>query len=674
MSSKQTTNQRYGLNSIKAKLIIIMTLLCVIPLTIAIIISYNFSTSTALESAENYNLKMAEYVENDFSSTVDSNFIALYTLAQSPSTIAYCEAAADARDQEKMVAHTQAVDANLADDNSTVITGPDGMQLARSKGDLVDISSREYFTTAMKGVSNISDVSVSKTTGARIIVPAVPIFDSTGSNVIGVATRNYALSYLHDHLLEEAKEHQSIYILDPNGDAVSTSTKVLAADETLSMASTECYKSSSSGNLEGSFEEEIDGVKCITSFVKETDTGWTIMVATEYNSIMASATRSALIVLIIGIVMAILAVIIAFVVGNSISKPIEVINESITSLSEGYFKTINVYTNRKDEFGNMVTHTNNLVRKLKEIVSDIKQSATNLNSSSLELADTADQISKTADDVSDAVQEIATGATQQADEIQAATENIQTISSNIENVTMNANDLADTGESMSSKSKSSEQELQQLQRSTAAMNEAISKITERISATNVAVDNIASKVEAIDSISSQTSLLALNASIEAARAGEAGRGFAVVAEEIGILAENSAKSTNEIRKEMDILLADSREAVRMADEIGQTTKSQMSTLENTVESIHNLIYGIDTTVNGVTTINSSAEACNDSRSVVVDSMNSLSAISEENAAASQETSASMQELNATVNILASSADSLKGISETLIEDIAFFKE
>ena len=61
-----------------------------------------------------------------------------------------------------------------------------------------------------------------------------------------------------------------------------------------------------------------------------------------------------------------------------------------------------------------------------------------------------------------------------------------------------------------------------------------------------AVERIAELSSQIVSISSQSNLLALNASIEAARAGEAGKGFAVVAGEIGSLANNTKEAAETI--------------------------------------------------------------------------------------------------------------------------------
>lgn len=153
------------------------------------------------------------------------------------------------------------------------------------------------------------------------------------------------------------------------------------------------------------------------------------------------------------------------------------------------------------------------------------------------------------------------------DEVSAVYAQAQEMAGHSQNTLVSANSLRQAAEKVSSQmehsrsqmmiltdsfqtmSANAQEGLQQSNTATQAMEQAKSSVTDAMSAMRSLMDEmteITRLLADIESVASETNLLAVNASIEAARVGAAGKGFAVVAGEVRTLAGRTSTMADEI--------------------------------------------------------------------------------------------------------------------------------
>jgi archaellum component FlaC len=152
----------------------------------------------------------------------------------------------------------------------------------------------------------------------------------------------------------------------------------------------------------------------------------------------------------------------------------------------------------------------------------------------------------------------------------AITQNISGVAAAVEQASANVQTVAAAAEELSgSISEISRQVTQSSSIAEMAVHDA-HRTDEIVKTLASRAQKIGDVVGLITSIAGQTNLLALNATIEAARAGEAGKGFAVVASEVKSLANQTAKATDEIVKQIAEIQTSTGEAVQAIESIAKT--------------------------------------------------------------------------------------------------------
>jgi methyl-accepting chemotaxis protein len=179
-------------------------------------------------------------------------------------------------------------------------------------------------------------------------------------------------------------------------------------------------------------------------------------------------------------------------------------------------------------------------------------------------------------------------------------------------------------------------------------------------------------VEGITRVASQTDLLALNAAIEAARAGQHGLGFRVVAGEVRKLAEQSARSAEEVRvrvRETQGQIARVVEAMSQGREAAQGVGKVATTVQGALDAI---FADLNTTVNFATTFAAETENQTKRMHEVLRRMEEVAAIAQGAAEGAQQTSAATEQQIASLGELTTTSQHLSEAAAKLTHTIQRF--
>jgi len=381
---------------------------------------------------------------------------------------------------------------------------------------------------------------------------------------------------------------------------------------------------------------EIDG-KAWLANIKITSGGFALILLQERDEVFAEAMGITMSILMVGVLIFIIMLGIAWLVARSIAKPVGILAEAAQSVAQGNLDAIPSDSNIfKGELGVLHQSLQAMVAKLGELITTandkIKEAeeALTLSRSSLVEAEEAKShaeqarrqgVLQTAEEIGVAIGQLSEGTANLVNELKQ-TENITEKQRNsishtavaIEQMNAVVNDVASSSVRTATLADQTSLEAKQGKELMGNVIVSMNKIEEQSLAMREGLEGLSVHATSIDvivnvisDIADQTNLLALNAAIEAARAGDSGRGFAVVADEVRKLAEKTMEATKQVNLAITTIQDSTQVNMNAMQTAAAFVSQSIEVVDKASQALERIEGMVDSTANEIRSIASASE-------------------------------------------------------------------